>query len=100
MSAEECAHEMKALSRVETEVKFKIMLMRPSSRSGLCGFILKGLIRDLLLLLKDGLSLSRVSGVPLCSPLNVSWVCVVCSLHPCMTDPRDNTCNFKCSRGS
>ena len=71
-SAWECAHEMKTLSWLETEVEFKIMLMRPSSRSWLCGFILKGLIQDLLsLLLKDGLSLSRVSGVPLCSPLSV-----------------------------
>ena len=32
-SAWECAHEMKTLSWLETEVKFKIMLMRPSSRS-------------------------------------------------------------------
>lgn len=46
------------------------------------------------LLLKDGLSLSRISEVPLCSPLSVFWVCVVCSLHPRMMDPRDNTCNF------
>ena len=84
-----------------TEVKFKITLMRPSSRSWLCGFILKGLVQDLLsLLLKDGLSLSRVSRVPLCSPLSISWVCVVCSLHLRMMDPRDNTCNFNCSKGS
>ena len=55
----------------------------------MCRFILKGLVQDLLfLLLKDGLSLSRVSGVPLCSPLSVSWVCMVCSLHPRMMDPR------------
>ena len=40
----------------------------------------EGLIQDLLflLLLKDDLSLSRVSGVPLHSPLSVFWVCVVC----------------------
>ena len=77
------------------------MSMRSSSRSWSCGFILKGLVRDLLfLLLKDGLSLSRVSGVPLCSPLSVFWVCVVCSLHPGMMDPRGNTCNFNCCRGS
>ena len=69
------------------EVKFKITLMRPTSRSWLCSFILKGLVWDLLfLLLKDGLSLLRVSGVPLCSPLSVFWVCMVCSLHPCMMD--------------
>ena len=30
----------------------------------------------------------------MCSPLSVFWVCVVCFLHPRMTDPRDNTCNF------
>ena len=30
----------------------------------------------------------------MCSALGVLWVCVVCSLHPRMTDPRDNTCNF------
>ena len=84
-SAWECAHEMKALSWVETEVKFKITLVRPSSRSWLCGCILKGLLQDLLfLLLKDGLSLSRVSGVPLCSPLSVFGVYVVCSLHACI----------------
>ena len=56
---------MKTLSSVETEVKSKTTLMRPSSRGGLCGFILKGLIQDLLFcrLLKDDLSLSRLSGV-------------------------------------
>ena len=36
------------------------------------------------LLLKDGFSLSRVSGVPLCSPLSVFGVYVVCSLHACI----------------
>lgn len=51
------------------------------------------------LLLKDGLSLSRISEVPLCSPLSIFWVCVVCSLHPRMMDPRDNTCNFKGEAG-
>ena len=77
------------------------MSMRLSIRSSLCGFILKGLIRDLLfLLLKDDLSLLGVSGVPLCSPLSVLWVCVVCSLHPHMMDLRGNTCKFNCSRGS
>ena len=44
------------------------MWMRPSSRSWLWGFILKGLLWDLLfLLLKDDLSLSRVGRVPLCA---------------------------------
>ena len=42
---------MKTLSWVETEVKFKITLMRPCSRSWLCGFILNGLVQDLLFLL-------------------------------------------------
>ena len=46
---------------------------------------------------KDGLSLSRVSGVPLCSPLSIFWVCVVCSLHPRIMDPRGNICHFNCS---
>ena len=97
----ECAHEMKTLSWIETEVKFKITLMRPSSRSWLCGFTLKGLIQDLLfLLLKDGLSLLRIRRVPLCSPLSILWVCMICSLHPRMMDPRGNICNFNCCRGS
>ena len=99
-SVKECAHGMETLSSVEMEVKFKITLMRPSSRSWLCSFILKGLIQDLFLLLKDSLRLSRVNGVPLCSPLSVLWICVVCSLHPRMMDPRDNTFKFNCSRGS
>ena len=101
-SVKECAHGMETLSSVEMEVKFKITLMRPSSRSWLCGFILKGLIWDLLflLLLKDDLSLSRVSCVPLCSSLNSFWVCVVWSFHPHIMDPRSHTCNFNCSRGS
>ena len=77
-------------------------LMRPNSRSWSCGFILKGLVPDLLflLLLKDDLSLSMVSGVPLHSPLSVFWVWVVCSLHLCVMDLRGITCNFNCSRGS
>ena len=76
-------------------------LMRSSSRSWLCGFILKGLVWDLLfLLLKDDLGLSMVSGVRLCSPLSVFWVCMVSFLHPRMMAPRGNTCNFNCSRGS
>ena len=32
-SVKECAHGMETLSSVEMEVKFKITLMRPSSRS-------------------------------------------------------------------
>ena len=61
--------------------------MRPSSRSWLCGFILKGLVQDLLsLLLKDDLSLSRVSGIPPHSPLSVFWVGVLYSLHPHVVD--------------
>ena len=74
-------------------------LMRPSSRSWLWGFILKGLVWDFFFL-KDDLRLSRVSGVPLRNPLRVFWVCVVCSFHPRLMDPRGNTCNFNCSRGS
>ena len=74
------------------------MLMRPSSRSWLRSFILKGLVQDLLFLLKDDLSLSRVSGVPLHSPLSVFWVCVVCSLHLHVVDPGSDTCNFNCHR--
>ena len=98
-STKECAHEMKTLSWVEMEVKFKITLMNPSSRSWLCSFILKGLVWDLLflLLLKDDLNLSRVSGVPLHSPLSVFWVCVVCSLHLHVVDPGNDTCIFNCS---
>ena len=59
----------------------------------------EGLIQDLLflLLLKDDLSLLRVSGVPLCSPLSVFWVCMVCSLHPHVADPGSDTFNFNCS---
>ena len=59
----------------------------------------EGLIQDLLfiLLLKDDLSLLKVSGVPLCSPLSVFWVCMVCSLHPHMADPGSDTFNFNCS---
>ena len=53
-----------------------------------------------LLFLKDDLSFLRVSGVPLCSPLSVFWVFMVCSLHLHMIDPRDNTCNVNCSGGS
>ena len=53
-----------------------------------------------LLFLKDDLSFLRVSGIPLCSLLSVFWVSMVCSLHPHMMDPRDNTCNVNCSRGS
>ena len=47
----------------------------------------------------DNLSLSRGSGVPLRSPLNVFWVCVVCSLHPHVVDPGSDTSNFNCHRG-
>ena len=58
-----------------------------------------GLIQDFLffLLLKDDLSLLRVSRVPLHNPISVFWVRIVCSLHPHVADPGSDTFNFNCS---